>query len=73
MELTAFDKLIITRFNERINALVIGVRNETDGSKTYAVEPVRKDFLRHKNGGRIMRITSGDIENQTIKIEKHTV
>jgi len=73
MELTAFDKLVITRFNERINAHVIGIRPEADGSTTYMVEPLRVDFMRHKAGSKIMRINSKDIENKKLNIEKHTV
>ena len=73
MELTAFDKLVIIRFKERINAQVIGIRPESDGSETYMIQPLRVDFTPHKTGSRLMRINSKEIENKTVTIEKHTV
>ena len=71
MILTGFDKLVITRLNERINAHVIGVRPEPDGSETYMIQPLRVDFTPRKTGTRLMRINSKEIENKTVKIEKH--
>jgi len=68
-----FDKIIITQFNERINAHVIGIRPESDGSETYMIQPLRVDFTPHKTGSRLMRINSKEIENKTVTIEKHTV
>jgi len=73
MNLSPFDKLIITRFNGQINAKVIGVIPAPDGSNTYILQSLLKDFTASKSGSRIIRITSTDIENQTIKIQKHTV
>jgi hypothetical protein len=68
-----FDKLIITQFNERINAHVIGIRPEPDGSETYMIQSLRVDFTPHKTGSKLMRINSKEIENKTVNIEKHTV
>lgn len=73
MELLPFDKLVITQMNEQINVHVIGIRPEPDGSITYAVESLRKDFIRSKTGSRIMRINSKEIESKSVNIEKHTV
>jgi hypothetical protein len=73
MELTAFDKLIITRMNERINAHVIGIRSEPDGSETYMIQPLRLDFTPHKTGSKLMRINSKEIENKIVTIEKHEI
>ena len=73
MNLTAFDKLIITQFNERTNAQVIGIRPEPDGSETYMIQPLRVDFTPHKTGSRLMRINSKEIENKSVNIEKHTI
>lgn len=71
MELLPFDKLIITRMNERVSAHVIGMKIELNGTITYIIEPLRKDFARHRMGGRLMRITSKDIDSKSINIEKH--
>ena len=71
MELTPFDKLIITRFNERTNAQIIGIRPEPDGSETYMIQSLRVDFTPHKTGSRLMRINSKEIENKSVNIEKH--
>lgn len=73
MELTAFDKLVITQMNERINAQIIGIRPEPDGSETYMIQPLRVDFTPHKTGSRLMRINSKEIENKTVTIEKHEI
>jgi len=73
MDLEPFDKLIITRMNERTNARIIYVRIHQDGSKTYMLEPLRLDFLPHRSGSKIMRITSRDIESKEVNIEKHVV
>lgn len=71
MELSAFDKITIAKFNDHINARVIGITPESDGSKTYTVQPLRKDFTPSKSGSRLMRINSKEIENKTINLEKH--
>ena len=68
-----FDKLVIIRFKERINAQVIGIRPELDGSETYMIQPLRVDFTPHKTGSRLMRINSKEIENKSVNIEKHIV
>lgn len=68
-----FDKLIITQFNERTNAQIIGIKPEPDGSETYMIQPLRVDFTPHKTGSRLLRINSKDIENKTVNIEKHEI
>jgi hypothetical protein len=73
MELTAFDKLVMTLFGEQINAKVIGVKPEPDGSNTYIIQSLLKDFTPSKTGGKLMRINSKEIENQTVNIQKHTI
>lgn len=73
MDLQPLDKLIIHGYDRRINARVIGMKTESDGSIGYLLEPLRVDFTRHKNGGRLLRVNSKDIENQRIKLEKHIV
>lgn len=73
MDLQPLDKLIIHGNNSRINARVIGMKAESDGSTCYLLEPLRIDFTPHKNGGRLLRLNSKDFDNELIKIEKHTV
>jgi hypothetical protein len=73
MELAAFDKITITKFNEHINARVIGIVPESDGHKTYVVQSLLKDFSASKNGSRIFKINSKEIENKRIKIERHVL
>lgn len=73
MDLEPFEKLIITRMNVRTNVRVIYVRTHQDGSKTYMLEPLRLDFGPHKMGGKIIRVTSRDIERKEVNIEKHVI
>lgn len=73
MDLQPLDKLIIHGNDRRQNARVIGMKTERDGSQTYLLEPLRIDFTQHRNGGRLLRLNSKDIENNTIKLEKHIV
>ena len=73
MDLEPFDKLIITQMNVRTPARVIYVRIERDGSKTYMIEKLRLDFGPHKMGGKIIRVTSRDIESNQVNIEKHAI
>jgi len=73
MELLPFDKLVITRMNQQTHAHIIGIKPEKDGSVTYAVESLCKDFIRSKTGSRIMKINSKEIDNKTINLIKHTV
>ena len=73
MELAAFDKVTITQFNEHLNARVIGIVSESDGSKTYTVQSLLKDFSASKNGSRIFKINSKQIENKSVKIERHVL
>ena len=73
MELAAFDKVTITQYNEHLNARVIGIVPESDGSKTYTVQSLLKDFSASKNGSRIFKINSKQIENKSVKIERHVL
>lgn len=73
MELNPFDKLFITEHETRSSARVIGVKKEKNGVITYFIEPLRQDFTSFKNGAKIRRITSTDIERKTVNIEKHIV
>lgn len=73
MELNSFDKLFITEREKRSSARVIGVKREANGVITYYIEPLRVDFTSYKNGARIKRITSTDIELKFVNIEKHIV
>jgi hypothetical protein len=73
MDLELSDKLVITQMNVRTNVRVVYVRENKDGSKTYMLEPLRQDFAPHKMGGKIMRITSRDIESKEVNIEKHEI
>jgi hypothetical protein len=71
MALEPLDKLIIHDQFGQINARVIGLKTLSDNSIIYYVEPLRIDFTRFKNGSRIRRINSREIDNNLIKIEKH--
>ena len=71
MSLSKLQKLVIIRYNERINARVIGIKPEPDGSETYMIEPVRVDFMPYLLGRRLLRINSKEIENKSVNIEKH--
>ncbi|OFX56315.1 MAG: hypothetical protein A2066_13010 [Bacteroidetes bacterium GWB2_41_8] len=73
MELNPFDKLFITQHEKRQSARVIGIKEEANGVTTYFIEPLRIDFTSFKNGARIRRITSADIEQKAVSIEKHIV
>lgn len=73
MELNPFDKLFITEHEVRSSARVIGLKKEENGVTTYFIEPLRKDFTSFKNGAKIRRITSTDIERKAVNIEKHIV
>lgn len=73
MELNPLDKLFITDHEKRTNGRVIGIKNEINGAKTYFIEPLRIDFTSFKNGAKIRRITSADIESKAVNIEKHIV
>lgn len=73
MELNPFDKLFITQHEKRSSGRVIGVKIERNGTITYYIEPLRVDFRSFKNGSRIMRINSADIETKSVNIEKHIV
>ena len=73
MELAAFDKVTITQLNEHLNARVIGIVPESDGSKTYVAQTLLKDFSASKSGSRIFKINSKQIENKSVKIEKHVL
>jgi hypothetical protein len=66
-------KLVVIHQNRRQNGRVIGIKNEADGTTIYMVEPLRVDFLPFTHGARIMRISSKDIENKTVVVEKHIV
>lgn len=71
MDLQPLQKLIIYMDDKRQNARVIGIKPECDGSKSYMIEPLRIDFISFKNGSRIVKINSKDIEANKVKIEKH--
>lgn len=73
MELNPFDKLFITEHETRQSARVIGLKQEANGVTTYFIEPLRVDFTSFKNGAKIRRITSTDIERRAVSIEKHIV
>lgn len=73
MPLAPLEKLIVTNGLSRQNGRVIGIKRECDGTETYFIEPLRVDFSSFKNGSRIMRINSKEIEANRIVIEKHTV
>jgi hypothetical protein len=73
MELNPFDKLFITEHEKRQSARVIGIKKEQNGVTTYFIEPLRVDFTSFKNGAKIRRITSTDIERKAVNIEKHIV
>jgi len=73
MELNPFDKLFITEHEKRSSARVIGIRKGKNGVTTYYIEPLRVDFTSFKNGAKIRRITSLDIESKVVNIEKHIV
>lgn len=73
MTLNPFDKLVITNQSKRQNGRVIGIKNEKNGTVTYLIEPLRFDFLPFINGSRIMRISSTDIEINSVYIEKHII
>jgi len=72
-ELNPFDKLFITENETRQRARVIGMKKEPSGVITYYIEPLRVDFTSFKNGAKIRRITSTDIERKMVVIEKHIV
>lgn len=72
MTLSPMEKIFITYpMSERTNAQVIGIKPEKDGTQTYMVQTLRKDFLQPKPGPRIVRITAQDIAKKRIKIERH--
>lgn len=73
MELNPLDKLFITEHERRSSARVIGIKKEQNGVTTYFLEPLRVDFTSFKNGAKIKRITSTDIEQRVVNIEKHIV
>lgn len=73
MTLNPLDKLIITDRSKRQNGRVIGMKVEPNGTITYIIEPRRVDFGSYKNGSRLIRINSLEIETNKICVEKHTV
>lgn len=72
MELNPLDKLFITEHENRQSARVLW-KKEVNGVTTYFIEPLRVDFTSFKNGAKIRRITSTDIERKAVNIEKHIV
>jgi len=74
MILEPLEKLILTEPLKRPqNGRVIGIKPEPDNSTTYFIEPLRVDFGRFKNGSRIIRLNSKDIDKQLVIIQKHIV
>lgn len=72
MELNPLDKLVFTVKSERKNGRVIGIKNESDGTKNYLIQEVRVDFKPHISGGKLHLINSKDIETRKIFVERHT-
>jgi len=73
MQLNPFDKLFITEHEKRQSARVIGIKKEANGIITYYIEPLRMDFTSFKNGAKIRKITSSDIDSNKVLVEKHRV
>jgi hypothetical protein len=71
--LAPLTKLVVTQHNRRQNGRVIGIKDEKDGTVTYMIEPVRVDFRPFTHGAKIIKISSKDIENKTVVVEKHIV
>ncbi len=72
MTLTPLQKLIvILPLQKPQNGRLVGIKEENDRTKTYFIEPLTSNFGPYKNGMKLIRISSRDIDKNEVIIQKH--